>query len=57
MGCRRDQSRSARRRRPPGPGAVDEADQAFSDEERARFIAFREAVEDGAEYDVYAIEV
>jgi hypothetical protein len=36
---------------------VDEADRLFSDEERARFAAFRAAIEDSAEYDVYALEV
>jgi hypothetical protein len=37
--------------------AVDEADRAFSDAERARFVAYRAAIEDHAEYDVYALEV
>jgi hypothetical protein len=38
--------------------AVAEADRAFSDDEaRAQFVAFRAAIENGAEYDVFALEV
>jgi hypothetical protein len=37
--------------------AVDQADRVFSDEERARFVTFCAAIEDSAEYDVYALEV
>jgi hypothetical protein len=37
--------------------AVDEADPVFSDEDRARFVAFRETIEDSAEYEVFALEV
>jgi hypothetical protein len=37
--------------------AVDEYDREFADGELARFVAFHETIEDGADYMVKAIEV